>query len=85
MSQYRLPVAPTDHPDVVGHFQRWLAHVEAGRIGGKVRSVAAPTPNPSREREGSLEAQVTPPACGESQTLRSNSGVGQRDIGEKAR
>ena len=40
--------APNDHA------QSWLAHVAAGRIGGRgrVASVANPSPNPSPHGEG---------------------------------
>ncbi len=60
MSQYRLPVAPTDHPDVVGHVQRWLAQVEAGRIGGKGGAVAGGVANPSPDRCGCATPSAPP-------------------------
>ena len=45
MSHYRFAIPAPGDTDPYDHFQRWLAHVEAGRIGGRVASVANPSPN----------------------------------------
>ena len=50
----KLPIPAPGDTAPHEHGQRWLAHVAAGRIGGRVRvaSVANPSPNPSPHGEG---------------------------------
>lgn len=33
VQDYGLPILPPSHPERIDHATRWLAHVQAGRIG----------------------------------------------------